>query len=400
MQLNKLPTRKKNLPNARSNSRNQHPLRGTHMPATVEKKPITDEKPRRKKGGLRANLEAANIGKDVISSSMDIFTQGQGEVASGQYENLFLHQVDLDPKNPRKFSLDVQKLMLMDKESDSLWDNVKNLMVISPDTDKARETQVKRLRELTVSIRREGLLQPIVVYLKENGKYQSIAGHRRYYSSILAGKTKISAKVIPKPEYVRRIQFDENQKRDDLSAYETLQSVILAIEETKERGREVSTARDIAEHLAISIGTASNYQRLARLPDDHPVIQALKNKEINLKTAAYIAKSSHSEEEQLRMISDELNHTLAGSISKESSKSETIETTSSKPKAPAGRKAGKISFSTKNLAATKRIFTPAIEHLETIDPETSHALRQIDWEDYGSIKRMIERLFEAYEKLD
>ena len=52
----------------------------------------------------------------------------------------------------------------------------------------------KALKELAVSIKEHGVIQPIIVR-RVNGKYEIIAGERRYKASILAGKTTIPAIV-------------------------------------------------------------------------------------------------------------------------------------------------------------------------------------------------------------
>ena len=50
----------------------------------------------------------------------------------------------------------------------------------------------KALKELAVSIKEHGVIQPIIVR-SVNGKYEIIAGERRYKASALAGLTKIPA---------------------------------------------------------------------------------------------------------------------------------------------------------------------------------------------------------------
>ena len=50
----------------------------------------------------------------------------------------------------------------------------------------------KALKELAVSIKEHGVIQPIIVR-SVNGKYEIIAGERRYKASALAGMTQIPA---------------------------------------------------------------------------------------------------------------------------------------------------------------------------------------------------------------
>ena len=65
---------------------------------------------------------------------------------------------------------------------------------IIPNRFQPREIFDERaLKELAVSIREHGVIQPIIVRSVANGKYEIIAGERRYKASALAGLTKIPA---------------------------------------------------------------------------------------------------------------------------------------------------------------------------------------------------------------
>jgi ParB/RepB/Spo0J family partition protein len=84
-----------------------------------------------------------------------------------------------------------------------------------------------KLRELAVSIQREGLIEPIVVRPK-NDRYELIAGERRFravrdYTEV---KT-IQAQIVKASELqARRISAAENLQREDLSAIETIEAVV------------------------------------------------------------------------------------------------------------------------------------------------------------------------------
>ena len=47
------------------------------------------------------------------------------------------------------------------------------------------------LRELTESVRRDGLLQPVIVRLSQDGQYELIAGERRWRAAQAAGLMRI-----------------------------------------------------------------------------------------------------------------------------------------------------------------------------------------------------------------
>ena len=63
----------------------------------------------------------------------------------------------------------------------------------------------KALKELAVSIKEHGVIQPIIVSNIGN-KYEIIAGERRYKASAMAGLTKI-------PAIVRNLDDQESSKR-------------------------------------------------------------------------------------------------------------------------------------------------------------------------------------------
>jgi ParB family chromosome partitioning protein len=92
---------------------------------------------------------------------------------------------------------------------------------IEPDPDQPRRSfDEARLDELTESIRKEGVLQPIVVrYDGERDRYVIVHGERRYRASRRAGLEAMPALVRDVPEQRRLIQqLMENIVRDDLNA--------------------------------------------------------------------------------------------------------------------------------------------------------------------------------------
>ncbi len=78
-----------------------------------------------------------------------------------------------------------------------------------------------KLAELAASIREHGVVQPIIVRPIEGGKYQLIAGERRWRAALLLGLKKIPAviKHISEAE-AREISLVENLQREDLNPLE------------------------------------------------------------------------------------------------------------------------------------------------------------------------------------
>lgn len=92
---------------------------------------------------------------------------------------------------------------------------------IAPDPEQPRRTfDEERLQELTDSIRKEGVLQPIVVrYDADLDRYIIVHGERRFRASMRAERKTIPALVRNVPESRRLVQqLMENIVRDDLNA--------------------------------------------------------------------------------------------------------------------------------------------------------------------------------------
>lgn len=87
------------------------------------------------------------------------------------------------------------------------------------------------LEELSQSIKRHGLLQPIIV-IEKNDDYVLIAGERRLRASKLAGLETITAIVADlESQNLRELALIENIQREDLNPIELAQSYKQLIEE-------------------------------------------------------------------------------------------------------------------------------------------------------------------------
>ncbi|KAF1034677.1 MAG: Chromosome-partitioning protein Spo0J [Herbaspirillum frisingense] len=90
-----------------------------------------------------------------------------------------------------------------------------------------------KLEELAKDIKEQGLLQPILLRKKADGRYDLVAGERRYRSSILAGLDKVPYRLVPEDTddfSIRRMQISENEQREDLTAYEKAKGVAEDVE--------------------------------------------------------------------------------------------------------------------------------------------------------------------------
>ncbi len=126
-----------------------------------------------------------------------------------------------------------------------------------------RDFDEQALNELAASIRLHDIVQPLTVSRLPNGKYQLIAGERRFRASKIAGLKDV-------PAYVRQandqqlLEFAllENLQREDLNAMEIAISYKRMMEELS------YTQEQVAERMGKERTTITNYLRLLKLPPD------------------------------------------------------------------------------------------------------------------------------------
>ncbi|MDQ5932355.1 MAG: ParB family transcriptional regulator, chromosome partitioning protein [Patescibacteria group bacterium] len=142
--------------------------------------------------------------------------------------------------------------------------NIK-LSDISPDPDQPRRHfDETGLAELSASIAEHGVLQPIVVVPLKEGKYQIVAGERRYRASVAAGKGSIPALVRTlSAQHKLELSLIENIQRRDLNPLETATAYV------KLRDQFNLTLEEIGTRVGgKSVSAISNTLRLLKLPAD------------------------------------------------------------------------------------------------------------------------------------
>lgn len=151
-----------------------------------------------------------------------------------------------------------------------------DIVQIEPNPNQPRrEFDQNALQELATSIKELGIIQPITLRQADNGKYQIIAGERRWRASQLAGLTKIPAYIVTvEDESAMEMALVENIQREDLNAIE----IALAYQHLAETTG--MTQAKISERVGKSRAAVTNYMRLLKLPAQ--VQMALKNKEIDM----------------------------------------------------------------------------------------------------------------------
>src|SRR5215472_12648900 len=122
------------------------------------------------------------------------------------------------------------------------------------------------LQELADSIKATGVLQPITVRAIPGGRYQLIAGERRWLASQKAEKATVPAIVRQvSNEQAMEMTIVENLQREDLNPMEEARAF-------ERLGREFGlTQEQISQRTGKERSSVANYLRLLRLP---PPVQA------------------------------------------------------------------------------------------------------------------------------
>lgn len=117
------------------------------------------------------------------------------------------------------------------------------------------------LDSLAASLKQYGLIQPITVRKTQGGKYEIIAGERRWRAAKLAGFQRIPAivKIVDDRELMEWAVL-ENLQREDLNPIEKAQAYEKLISEFS------MTQEAIATRMGIDRSSVSNFLRLLHLP--------------------------------------------------------------------------------------------------------------------------------------
>ena len=189
-----------------------------------------------KKNALGRGLDAIEGGRglDALIDTTGVKTQGSSTI-----NEVPIDQIDANPNQPR------------------------------------REFDETALQELTESIRQIGIIQPITLRQMADGRYQIIAGERRWRASQLAKLASIPAYIRTiADENVMEMALVENIQREDLNDIE----IALAFQHLLEG--DGMTQDKVAKRVGKSRTSVTNFLRLLKLPAQ--VQMALQKKEIDM----------------------------------------------------------------------------------------------------------------------
>ena len=121
----------------------------------------------------------------------------------------------------------------------------------------------ERLEQLAQSIRANGIIQPLLVRKTSVGRYQLVAGERRWRASQRAGLQRVPCVVREIPEEkMLELALIENIQRQELNAIEEAHAYKRLIESLG------LTQEMVAQRVGRDRTFITNYLRLLRLPED------------------------------------------------------------------------------------------------------------------------------------
>ena len=147
------------------------------------------------------------------------------------------------------------------KDENKFFDEI-DINDITINKDQPREYfNEEKLSELSLSIKKHGIIQPVTVRKINDNKYQLISGERRYRASKLSGLTKIPAFIRNNnDDILLEIALIENIQRENLNSLEIAISYKKLIDELKIKQEE------LGERVGKNRTTINNYLRLLKLP--------------------------------------------------------------------------------------------------------------------------------------
>ena len=147
----------------------------------------------------------------------------------------------------------------------------------------------KELEELAESIRENGIIQPLIVAEMEDGKFELVAGERRFRAAKKAGLEQVPVVVKRATEREKMIMsIIENVQRSDLNCVEEALAYYQLMNEYK------LTQEEVAKKLGKERSTVANYLRILNLP--RVVIDYLQKELISFGHAKVLAAVKEKED--------------------------------------------------------------------------------------------------------
>jgi ParB family chromosome partitioning protein len=166
---------------------------------------------------------------------------------------------------------------MLDKYSNELngWVEDINILDISPPMNQLR-TNMNSLEELAESIKKIGLLQPIVVRINHSENFEIVAGNRRFNACKKLGRKKIACHVVELDDKTAyEVSIIENVQRHTLNPIEEGLAFRKYVDEFGWGG-----VSELAQKLSKSPGYVCRRIKLVELPKD--IVELISKSEINI----------------------------------------------------------------------------------------------------------------------
>ncbi|MHB1467708.1 MAG: ParB/RepB/Spo0J family partition protein [Solirubrobacteraceae bacterium] len=147
--------------------------------------------------------------------------------------------------------------------------------LISPNPSQPRRRfDDEQLAALAASLQEHGVLQPVLVRPRPNGRYELIAGERRWRAARIAGISEIPA-IVRRHDDAATLELAliENMAREDLNPVEEARACAALVEELG------LTREDVGRRVGRSRVAVSNLIRLLDLPDE--VLEQLERRSLS-----------------------------------------------------------------------------------------------------------------------
>ena len=151
---------------------------------------------------------------------------------------------------------------LHEKDGDGVRLVETTLVEPSPDQPRKRFDE-QSIAELAASIKRHGVIQPLIVEQTPSGRYRIVAGERRWRAAGVAGLAEIPV-IVREFGRERRLEVAlvENVQREDLNPVDEAEAYRQLMEVTR------LTQDQVAERVGKSRPAVANALRLLNLPQD------------------------------------------------------------------------------------------------------------------------------------
>lgn len=177
----------------------------------------------------------------------------------------FLKQKDIEDQMNKKAGVESEKTENLNLGKEQMV----KINLVQPNLSQPRKTfDDEKINELADSIKKYGILQPIIVR-KENSLYKIIAGERRWRAAKIAGLIEVPIRIKEYDEKTaKEVALIENVQRENLNAVEEAQAYQSLINEYG------LTQEEVAKRVSKNRSTIANAMRILKLNDD--IIELIK----------------------------------------------------------------------------------------------------------------------------